>query len=201
MLKKALFISSVASALIAGQYATLKDGRTIIMHENGTWEEVSAVKSSDGQVAAMVARDIAGSPKALSVEEPLARMLMGKWESRDKTLSYEFRNDGTATYTIGKETKTENYSIQFLDAKDNTISVSLGDASRYGKVVFGGLLRKFQLSKDGKDMLDYSDEVTNLKTVNLKKVGNASEGVKSETPKKDVAPKKSEIPATNGFVK
>lgn len=200
MLKKALFISSVASALIAGQYATLKDGRTIIMHDNGTWEEVSVVKSSDGQVAAMAARDIAGAPKALSVEEPLARMLMGKWENRDQTLTYDFRNDGMVTYTLDGNTKTEGYTIQFIDAKDNTIAVSIGDSSRYGKVVFGGLLRKFQLSKDGKDMVDYSDEVTKLVTVKLKKTSAASSAISTESVKKDSAPKK-EIPATNGFVK
>ncbi len=201
MLKKALFISSVASALIAGQYATLKDGRTIIMHDNGTWEEVSVVKSSDGQVAAMAARDIAGAPKALSVEEPLARMLMGKWENRDQTLTYDFRNDGMVTYTLDGNTKTEGSTIQFIDAKDNTIAVSIGDSSRYGKVVFGGLLRKFQLSKDGKDMVDYSDEVTKLVTVKLKKTSAASSNtINTESVKKDSAPKK-EIPATNGFVK
>lgn len=201
MLKKALFISSVASALIAGQYATLKDGRTIIMHDNGTWEEVSVVKSSDGQVAAMAARDIAGAPKALSVEEPLARMLMGKWENRDQTLTYDFRNDGMVTYTLDGNTKTEGYTIQFIDAKDNTMAVSIGDSSRYGKVVFGGLLRKFQLSKDGKDMTDYSDEVTNLKTVKLKKTAGVSNITNNEAVKKDTTPKKSETSTTNGFVK
>jgi hypothetical protein len=200
MLKKALFISSVASALIAGQYATLKDGRTIIMHENGTWEEVSVVQSSNGQVAAMAARDIAGSPKALSVEEPLARMLMGKWESAHKEVAYDFRNDGTVTYTLDGATKTDGYSIQFIDAKENTISVSIGDSSRYGKVVFGGILRKFELSKDGKDMLDYSDQVAKLKTITLKKVANVSDTVKTEAPKKDATTKKMESTA-NGFVK
>ena len=187
MLKKALFISSIAASLMAAQYATLKDGRTIIMHENGTWEEVTAVQSSNGQVAAMVAKDLAGAPKAISVEEPLARMLTGEWKSRDGELYYNFRNDGTVTYTIDGMSKTENYTIQFIDSKDNTISVSIGDSSRYGKVVFGGMLRKFEIAKDGKSAVDYSDEVTQLKRVPLKKIsdGASSSSVspKTSTPK------------------
>jgi len=170
MLKKALFISLAASALMAGQFATLKDGRTIIMHDNGTWEEVQAVQSSNGQVAAMAAKDIAGSPKAISVEEPLARMLVGEWSDRDGELKYNFRNDGTVTYTIDGVSKTENYTIQFIDSKDNTLGVSIGDSSRYGKVIFGGNFRKLQIAKDGKTALDYTDDVTKLKIVNLKKI-------------------------------
>ncbi len=202
MLKKALFISSIAASLMAAQYATLKDGRTIIMHENGTWEEVTAVQSSNGQVAAMAAKDLAGAPKAISVEEPLARMLTGEWKSRDGELYYNFRNDGTVTYTIDGVSKTENYTIQFIDSKDNTMSVSIGDSSRYGKVVFGGMLRKFEIAKDGKSAVDYSDEVTQLKRVPLKKIsdGASSSSVspKTSTPKSS---KQEDSNPSNGFVK
>lgn len=202
MLKKALFISSIAASLMAAQYATLKDGRTIIMHENGTWEEVTAVQSSNGQVAAMAAKDLAGAPKAISVEEPLARMLTGEWKSRDGELYYNFRNDGTVTYTIDGVSKTENYSIQFIDSKDNTMSVSIGDSSRYGKVVFGGLLRKFEIGKDGKSAVDYSDEVTQLKRVSLKKISDGASGSsvspKTSTPKSS---KQQDSNPSNGFVK
>lgn len=204
MLKKALFISSIAASLMAAQYATLKDGRTIIMHENGTWEEVQAVQSSNGQVAAMIAKDIAGTPKAISVEEPLARMLTGEWKSRDGELYYNFRNDGTVTYTIDGVSKTENYTIQFIDSKDNTMSVSIGDSSRYGKVVFGGMLRKFEIAKDGKSAVDYSDEVTQLKRVPLKKISDGSTGSsassKTSTPK-NTSTKSETTDSKNGFVK
>ncbi len=200
MLKKALFISLAASALVAGQFATLKDGRTIIMHDNGTWEEVQAVKSGNDQVAAMAARDIAGT-KAVSVEEPLARMIVGEWKSSDGELYYNFRNDGTVSYTIDGTSKTESYTIQFIDSKDNTISVSIGDASRYGKVVFGGLLRKFEVAKDGKSAVDYSDEITNLKRVTIKKIGAPVES-KTTTQKVNSSNKKTEeISPKNGFVK
>jgi hypothetical protein len=200
MLKKALFISLAASALMAGQFATLKDGRTIIMHDNGTWEEVQAVKSGNDQVAAMAARDIAGT-KAISVEEPLARMIVGEWKSSDGELYYNFRNDGTVSYTIDGTSKTEAYTIQFIDSKDNTISVSIGDANRYGKVVFGGLLRKFEIAKDGKSAVDYSDEITNLKRVTIKKIGAPIE-LKTNTQKVNTSTKKTEeISPKNGFVK
>lgn len=202
MLRKALLISSITASLMAAQYATLKDGRTIIMHDNGTWEEVTVVQSSSGQVAAMAARDLAGAPKAVSVEEPLARMLVGEWKSRDGDLYYNFKNDGMVTYTLNGETKTEHYTIQFIDSKDNTISVSIGDASRYGKVVFGGVLRKFEIAKDGKSAVDYSDEVTDLKRVPLKKISGAasssSVSPKTSTPNKS---KQSESNPSNGFVK
>ena len=174
MFKKMAIISVAAVGLMAAQYATLKDGRTIIMHDNGTWEEVTVVRSGDAQVGVMAAKDLAGSPKAISVELPLARTLVGKWKDDEGKLSYDFRNDGTVTYLIDGESGTQNYSIQFIDDKDNTIAVSIGDSSRYGKIVFGGMLRKFKISKDGKSAVDYSDEVAKLTTVNIKKVGEAS---------------------------
>lgn len=167
-------ISVAAVGLMAAQYATLKDGRTIIMHDNGTWEEVTVVRSGDAQVGVMAAKDLAGAPKAVSIELPLARTLVGKWKDDEGKLSYDFRNDGTVTYLIDGESGTQNYSIQFIDDKDNTIAVSIGDSSRYGKIVFGGMLRKFKISKDGKSAVDYSDEVAKLTTVNIKKVGEAS---------------------------
>ncbi len=205
MLKKALFISSIAASLMAAQYATLKDGRTIIMHDNGTWEEVTAVQSTNGQVAAMAAKDLAGAPKAISVEEPLARMLTGEWKSRDGELYYNFRNDGSVTYTIDGVSKTENYTIQFIDSKDNTLSVSIGDSSRYGKVVFGGLLRKFEIAKDGKSAVDYSDEVTQLKRIPLKKISDGKAGEQSAVSIKTSTPKSSKqsdvADSKNGFVK
>jgi len=175
MLKKLLIGSLIAGSAIAGQYATLKDGKTIILHENGTWEEVTVVRSANEKVGVMAAKDIADAPKAIEVKiEPLARMLMGKWSSKDGSLAYDFRDDGMVTYTLNGETKTEGYAIQFIDSKDNTISVSMGDSSRYGKVIFGGLLRKFKLSQDGMSGVDYSDEITKLTSVKIFKIGQAS---------------------------
>lgn len=201
MLKKALFISLAASALMAGQFATLKDGKTIILHENGTWEEVQVVKSPDAQVAAMAASDMAANPKMIAVSEPLARMLVGEWKNSDNTLAYNFRNDGTVAYIIDGISKTESYTIQSIDSSDNTISVSIGDSSRYGKIIFGGLLRKLQISKDGKEMVDYSDELSKLVTVKLKKIGGATES-KTTTQKVNSSTKKTEeISPKNGFVK
>ena len=142
--------------------------------EKRTWEEVTVVRSGDAQVGVMAAKDLAGAPKAVSIELPLARTLVGKWKDDEGKLSYDFRNDGTVTYLIDGESGTQNYSIQFIDDKDNTIAVSIGDSSRYGKIVFGGMLRKFKISKDGKSAVDYSDEVAKLTTVNIKKVGEAS---------------------------
>jgi len=198
MYKKALLIAIMASSLIAGQYATLKDGKTIVLHDNGTWEEIQLVKSADAQVAAMASKDVAQSPKAISVSEPLARMLIGAWKSSDGSAAYEFRNSGSVTYTIDGETKTDAYTIQFIDSKDNTIGVSIGDASRYGKVIFGGNFRKLKISKDGRSMTDYTDEITNLQTVKLKKVGEAMESASSAS----AAPKKvSEPSLKGGFVK
>jgi len=200
MIKKALLVSLAASALMAGQYATLKDGRTIIMHDNGTWEEVTVARSGDAQVGVMAAKDLAGAPKAIEVSEPLARMLVGKWKSSDGSLSYDFRNDGYVTYTLDGETKTESYMIQFIDSKDNTISVSMGDASRYGKVVFGGLLRKFKISKDGKSAIDYSDELTKLVTVEIKKIGEATSVTTPTTTKPTILPS-TNTDSSKGFVK
>lgn len=201
MLKKLLIGSMIATAAFAGQYATLKDGKTIIFHENGTWEEVTVVRSADAQVGAMGAKDLAGAQKVIELQtEPLARMIVGKWASKDGALAYDFRNDGMVTYTLDGETKTEAYTIQFIDSKDKTISISLGEASRYGKIVFGGLLRKFKISSDGMSAVDYSDEITKLITVQIKKIGSASPAQAVATP---VPVKKNETHETvsKGFLK
>ena len=175
MLRKILISSIIAASAIAGQYATLKDGRTIIMHENGTWEEATVARSGNEQLGVMAAKDIAGAGKVIEVQsEPLARMIVGKWSNENGSLTYDFRNDGTVTYTLNGETKTDSYSIQFIDSKDNTLGISLGEASRYGKIVFGGLLRKFKISNDGMSAVDYSDEITKLITVKIKKIGGES---------------------------
>ncbi len=203
MLKKMLIGSLITAAAFAGQYATLKDGRTIIFHENGTWEEVTVVRSGDAQVGAMGARDMAGAQKVIELQtEPLARMIVGKWSSKDGTLAYDFRNDGMVTYTLNGETKTEAYTIQFIDSKDNTLSVSLGEASRYGKIVFGGLLRKFKISSDGMSATDYSDEITKLKTVQITKIGTASPSQTVATPTIVQAPKsENHETVSKGFLK
>ena len=201
MFKKIAIISVTAVGLMAAQFATLKDGRTIIMHDNGTWEEVTVVRSGDAQVGVMAAKDLAGSPKAISVELPLARTLVGKWKDDDGILSYEFRNDGTVTYLIDGESGTQNYSIQFIDDKDNTIAVSIGDSSRYGKIVFGGMLRKFKISKDGKSAVDYSDEVAKLVTVKIKKVGEASTFVGTKKEQNYPAEQIKKQSTEKGFVK
>jgi anti-sigma-K factor RskA len=173
MIKKALAVSFAASVLFAGQFTTLKDGRTIVMHDNGTWEEVTVVQSNNAQAGIMAVKDLSGAAKSFEINEPLARMLVGKWSSRDGAVAYDFRNDGYVTYTLDGGTKTEGYTIQSLDTSDNTVSVSLGESSRYGKVIFGGNLRKFKIAKDGKNMVDYSDEISKLTTVDLRKIGEA----------------------------
>jgi hypothetical protein len=202
MIKKALLVSFAASILLAGQYTTLKDGRTIVMHDNGTWEEVTVVRSGDAQVGVMAAKDLAGSPKAIEVNEPLARMLVGKWSTKDGAVAYDFRNDGYVTYTLDGSTGTEGYSIQFLDSKDNTISVSIGDSSRYGKVIFGGKFRKFKISKDGKNMVDYSDEMSKLVTFDLRKTGEAiSSPTAPTTPTVKAVTLPAKTDSSKGFVK
>ena len=201
MFKKIAIISVTAVGSMAAQFSTLKEGRTIIMHDNGTWEEVTVVRSGDAQVGVMAAKDLAGSPKAISVELPLARTLVGKWKDDDGILSYDFRNDGTVTYLIDGESGTQNYSIQFIDDKDNTIAVSIGDSSRYGKIVFGGMLRKFKISKDGKSAVDYSDEVAKLVTVKIKKVGEAGTSVGSKKEQNYPAEQIKKQSTEKGFVK
>jgi hypothetical protein len=201
MLKKVLLVSIITACAFAGQYATLKDGKTIILHENGTWEEVTVVRSGSEQMGVMAAKDLAGTPKAIDVKvEPVARMLVGKWSSKDGSVAYDFRDDGKVTYTLNGETKTDGYTIQFIDSNDNTLSVSIGDSSRYGKVVFGGLLRKLKISADGMSAVDYSDEITKLKTVEIKKIGQASAS-STNTPIAPITVESNSATPVKGFAK
>lgn len=203
MLKKALFISSVASALIAGQYAVLKDGTTIILNENGTWEPVKLidVKTPTSGHSSNIGNLIQQSEKsAVMANEPLARTLAGKWESRDGDTMYDFKKDGTVDYILDGKKSSNKYSIESIDTEDRVIVVNIGEGERMGRVSFGGMFRKFQISKDGQSAVDLSEELSKLKTVKLKRVGNAIDIAPSTSGR---APQKTETtsPSTNGFVK
>lgn len=205
MLKKALFISSVASALIAGQYAVLKDGTTIILNENGTWEPVKLIDvktpTSNGIHSSNIGTLIQQSEKAsVMANEPLARMLAGKWESRDGNTMYDFKKDGSVEYILDGKKSTNKYSIESIDNEDRVVTINIGETERVGKVSLGGMFRKIQISKDGQNATDISDELSKLTTVKLKKVGNAVDYTPSTTTMSPT-PKKIETPATNGFVK
>ena len=99
----------------------------------------------------------------------MARQLVGVWKSSDQALAYEFRNDGSVTYTIDGASSTQPYNIKMLDTNDGAVTVTIGDAGTYGKITFGGLQRKFIIAKDGKTMTDITDEMTTFVTVKLKK--------------------------------
>lgn len=177
-----MMISLMAAVLTvsAGSYATLKNGKTIILHENGTWEEVSVAAPSAPTVTPAIQPVLTQpSPAVLApavvtvaptlASEPLARQLVGVWKSSDQALAYEFRNDGSVTYTIDGASSTQPYNIKMLDTNDGAVTVTIGDAGTYGKITFGGLQRKFIIAKDGKTMTDITDEMTTFVTVKLKK--------------------------------
>lgn len=191
MFRQMIAISVAACTLFAGQYATLKNGKTIILHENGSWEEVAIDKTvaatKDGTIKHTVSSPVASSP--------MAAMIIGEWRSSDDSIYYLFGSDGSVKYSFNDKSSTAKYTIESFDAKSRVMSVNIGESSRIGILSFGGYIRKLRLSEDGKSAVDISDEASMLATTTLIKTANTQQQPISK------AKEPSEIVSEAGFVK
>jgi hypothetical protein len=163
MFKQKLYICALglllaSSSLQAANYATLKNGKTIILNDNGTWEEVILAPAQATQAAPFVAPKAEQPAQPSFVNDPLVQKLIGTWSGEGRV--YEFNSDGNI---VMKGTENEGkfpYVINSIDPIGQTISLSINESSRLGKVSFGGFRLIIKIMADGRTMTDITDPMS-----------------------------------------
>lgn len=154
----ALGIIFASSSLVAANYATLKNGKTIILNDNGTWEEVVLTPAQAAQTAPFVAPKATEAAQPSYANDPLVQKLIGTWSGEGRV--YEFNNDGNI---VMKGTENEGkfpYVVNAIDPIGQTISLSINESSRLGKVSFGGFRLVIKIMADGRTMTDITDPMS-----------------------------------------
>lgn len=183
MLKKVLFLASVLSFLSASNFVTLENGKTILLKDNGTYEEVTLIKK-DGKMIALkkdgtwesvdedvvVAQTVVNKKsKALyrAKNSKLAKELIGKWVSPCGKIAYTFKKDGQLIIKDGVKLKKSTYKVEDVDEKRRNIVVNVGEEGNLGFISFGGDQWILHIDEDGKTMHNESLKLRSLKDVVL----------------------------------
>ncbi len=181
MLKKTLLLFLAAAAAFAVEFVTLGDGRTVMLKDDGTYEEVTLI-IKDGKTIALkndgtwirVDEDVpvvesVGTKRAQKSfnSSKLAKILPGRWESRDGSTVYEFGTDGTVRIKRDNRWKRLSYRIDDVDEQKRNIVVNIGENSRIGFLSIGGEQRVLHIEDDGKTMHDESYRLKHLRDLVL----------------------------------
>ena len=159
-MKRSLFAALFASAIIAGNYITLDNGKVIELRPDGTWQEVKVIKKGDDTIALKpdgtwekvesknieVANKLETNAEAKFKDTPLAQTLIGTWSGDGER--YEFTKDKVVfSVKDGHRTKTISgkWSLEKLDEKNKTLTLNLAEGARLGFLTFGGEIRKIKI--------------------------------------------------------
>lgn len=170
-----------ALTVFASEFVTLEDGRTIMLKDDGTYEEVTLIIKDGKQIA--LKKD--GTWEALPHEVPVvesvgvqrqkmgpaasafAKILIGRWESRDGATVYEFKPDGTMRLKRNNRWKSTTYRVDDVNESKRNIVVNIGEGSRLGFLSIGGEHRVLHIEEDGRTMHDESYKVKHLRDLVL----------------------------------
>lgn len=158
MKRAVTILAAVAMAAVAGQYATLKNGKTIILNDNGTWEEVSltAPAAAKAEASPFVAPQPVAAPAVRPfADDPTAKAMIGVWSANG--IRYEFKADGTVMMSGSAHEGSYPYVVTMTDTESRTVWMSVNELDRLGKLSFGGFNLTVRLSKDGKSLTDITD--------------------------------------------
>ncbi len=181
MLKKVLTIGWLAVVAMAGEYLQLANGKTVLLKEDGTYEEVTIVQKGDQTIAlkkdgtyevvkhlerakpvatppATTDRAHAPQPSVDPLAREYARKLQGHWESLDGKLSYDFEGDRVIMQE-GKKRRSDRFTIEKIDPNDREFLLNIGEGEKIGIFSFGGTYRKMRFSPDFSHLTDYSASI------------------------------------------
>ena len=162
-MRTSMFALLLTSALFAGNYITLDNGKVIELKPDGTWQEVKVVKKGNETIAIKpdgtwekvqsknieVANKLETNAEAKFKDTPLAQTLIGKWSGDGER--YEFTKDKVVfSVKDGHRTKTISgkWSVEKLDEKSKTLTLNLAEGARLGFLTFGGEIRKIKIIDD-----------------------------------------------------
>ncbi len=182
-MKKSALLAFFVVALFGAEYITLDNGKTILLKDDGTWEEVTIVKKGDKNIALRkdgkweeVKPDDIESADVLKgggtdrfMDSKFAKALLGKWESPDGKIEYTFTKD-KAVFKKGPKVVEGKWSIEYLDESKRKMIVNIGEGARLGFLSFGGIARSLKFSPDFDKLYDESEKMESLKDVVLYRV-------------------------------
>jgi len=187
-MKKLLFFIFIAISSFASEYITLDSGKTVLLKDDGTWEDVTIVKKGsktialkkDGTWEDVTSKNIQPAHNINTnanintntnkyMNTKYAKALLGKWQSEDGNIEYIFR-DKKAVFKKDGKVYEGKWSIKSIDKKNNSLIVSIGEGASLGFLSFGGVSRNLRFSNDFNTLYDDSEKLEKLVDVKLHKI-------------------------------
>jgi len=184
MMKKSFLVLLVAaSSLFASQFVTLENGKTVLLKDDGTYEQVTLIKK-DGKMIALkkdgtweaVPEDVVVAETVVNEKSKaaykaktskLAKMLIGTWESSDGSLVYKFENGGKISIKNKNKWVKTTYKVDDVNEKMRNVVVNIGEEGNLGFISFGGEHWILHIDEDGRTMHNESLKLRTLKDVVL----------------------------------
>ena len=183
MLKKISLTLFAAVLAFGSQFVTLENGKTVILKSDGTWEPVTLIKK-DGKIIALkkdgtweevpernvVAETVVNKKSEAAYKaktSKLAKALIGRWESPDGSLVYQFSDDGKLRLKEGNKWRTTTYRVDDVDRAKCNIVVNVGEEGSLGFISFGGEQWILHIDEDGRTLHNESLKLRTLKDVVL----------------------------------
>lgn len=183
MLKK-ISLTLIAAVLAFGsEFVTLENGKTVILKSDGTWEPVTLIKK-DGKMIALkkdgtweevpeknvVAETVVNKKSEAAYKaktSKLAKTLIGRWESPDGSLVYEFSDNGKLRVKEKNKWTTTTYKIDDVNEEKRNVVVNVGEEGSLGFISFGGEQWVLHIDEDGNTIHNESLKLRALKDVVL----------------------------------
>ena len=183
MLKKSFLILMAASSLFASQFVTLENGKTVLLKDDGTYEQVTLIKKNGKMIALKkdgtweeVSEDVVVAETVVNEKSKaaykaktskLAKMLIGRWETVDGSLVYEFKDGGKLRLKNGNKWSETTYKVEDVNENMRNVVVNIGEEGSLGFISFGGEHWILHIDEDGKSIHNESLKLRTLKDVVL----------------------------------
>jgi len=183
MMKKSFLALVMVFSLFASEFVTLENGKTVLLKDDGTYEQVTLIKK-DGKMIALkkdgtwetVPEDVVVAKTVVNKKSKavykaktskLAKMLIGTWESPDGSLVYKFEKGGKLSIKEKNKWIATTYKVDDVNEKMRNIVVNIGEESSLGFISFGGEHWILHIDEDGKTLHNESLKLKTLKDVVL----------------------------------
>jgi len=183
MFKKSFLVLLAVTSLFASQFVTLENGKTVLLKDDGTYEQVTLVKKNGKMIALKKDGTWEAVPEDVVVAETvvnekskaaykaktskLAKMLIGTWESLDGSLVYKFEKGGKLSIKNRNKLVETTYKVDDINEKLRNIVVNIGEEGSLGFISFGGEHWILHIDEDGKTLHNESLKLRTLKDVVL----------------------------------
>jgi len=182
-MKKNFLLLLAISSLFASEFVTLENGKTVLLKDDGTYEQVTLIKKNGKMVAlkkdgtweivpedVVVAETIVNKKNKSTYKaktSKLAKLLIGRWESVDGTLVYEFKDNGKLRLKNRNRWSETTYKVEDVNEKMRNVVVNIGEESSLGFISLGGEHWILHIDEDGKSIHNESLKLRTLKDVVL----------------------------------